>query len=202
MSDGSWKQITARTAVDAAKRAELGEAARALLTPTLTPRQYCDLLVQKSLLPDALAFLASALPKREAVWWACQCAKAVNPALSPKEQAAIQAAEKWCATASDANRRAAHVAAENATFQTPAGTAALAAYLSEGSLAPPNLQAVPPADYLTARLVSATLAVAAVQTQPEKAGEKQKQFLELGHSVANGTNRWAESKPESKPARR
>jgi len=87
---------------------------------------------------------------------------------------ALKAAEKWCGLASDANRRAAQTAAEEATLATPAGGAALAAFLSEGSLGPPNVQAVPPADHLTARLVATTLAVAA------------------------GTNRW----PDAPPARR
>ena len=198
MSDAPWKHIAARTAEDAAKRAELGDAARALLTPALAPRPYLDLLLQQNLLPDALAFLASALPKREAVWWACQCVRAVTPTPPPQEESALKAAEKWCGLASDANRRAAHAAAEVATFQKPAGTAALAAFLSEGSLGPANVPAVPPADNLTARIVAATLTVAAVQTQPEKAAEKQKRFLDQGLAVAAGTNRW----PEAAPARR
>ena len=195
MSDGTWKQMAAKTAADAAKRAELGEPARALLTPALTPRQYFDLLVQQNQLPDALAFLASALPKREAVWWACQCVRAVASA-PPPEDAALKAAEKWCGLASDGNRRAAHAAAEVATFATPSGSAALAAFLSEGSMAPPHVQAVPPADHLTARLVAAALAMATVQTQPEKATEKRKKFLDLGLAVAAGTNRWSEGAPE------
>ena len=107
----------------------------------------------------------------------------------------MKAAEKWCGLANDANRRAAYVAAEEATFAVPAGTAALAAFMSEGSMAPPHVQAVPPADNLTAKLVAATLTVAAVQTTPEKAAEKRKKFLDLGLAVATGTNRWADAAP-------
>jgi hypothetical protein len=197
VSDGTWKHVAAKTAVDAAKRADLNEPARTLLAPELTPRQYFDMLAAKpDLVPDALAFLASALPKREAVWWACQCVRAVTPAPPPKEDAALKAAEKWCGQANDANRRAAHAAAEAATFAVPAGTAALAAFLSEGSMAPPHVETpVPPADNLTAKLVAATLAVAAVQTTPEKAAEKRKTFLDLGLAVAAGTNRWADAAP-------
>ena len=199
MSDGPWKHVAAKTAAEAAKRAELGEPAKALLTPELAPRQYFDLLAAKpDLVPDALAFLASALPKREAVWWACQCVRAVLPKPPPKEEAALAAAEKWCGQSSDAHRRAAHVASEEATLTTPAALAAVAAFLSEGSLAPPQNQAVPPPDHLTARMVAVAMTLAAVKTQPEKAAEKRKKFLDLGLAVAAGTNRW----PESPPARR
>lgn len=196
MSDGPWKHVAAKTAAEAAKRVELSEPALALLTPDLAPRPYFDLLAAKAeLVPDALTFLASALGKREAVWWACQCARAVSPKLPPKEEAAVAAAEKWCGQGSDANRRAAYAAGEEATLATAAGNAALAAFLSEGSLAPAHVQAVPPADHLTAKIVTASVAIAAVKTQPEKAPEKRKKFLELGLAVAAGTNRWAETPP-------
>src|SRR5262249_45604696 len=145
-----------------------------------------------------LASVAGAPPKGEGVWWACRCARAVAPKPPPKEEAALAAAEKWCGNTSDANRRAAHVASEEATLATPAGMAALAAFLSEGSLAPPQIQAVPPPDHLTARMVAVALTLAAVKTQPEKAAEKRTKFLDLGLAVATGTNRW----PDSPPARR
>jgi hypothetical protein len=128
------------------------------------------------------------LPKREAVWWACQC---VRPA-SGAAASAIQAAEAWVAEPSEARRRAAQPAAEAAGVGTPAGCAALAAFFSGGSLAPPDLTAVPPADDLTETCVAGALDLAAVQAEPEKAPERYRRFLTLGLEVADGKNRWKE----------
>jgi hypothetical protein len=108
------------------------------------------------------------------------------------EAAALQAAEKWAADPSDDNRRAAYPASEAATLGTPAGCAALAAFFSGGSLAPPNVTAVPPKEGLTAKVVGGALLLASVLTEPQKAPEKQQRFLALGLEVANGANRWKE----------
>jgi hypothetical protein len=125
--------------------------------------------------------------------------KAITPNPPPVEVAALKAAEKWCALASDGNRRAAFAAAEEATYGKPAGMAALAAFLSDGSMGPANVQAVPPAPHMTAKLVASAMTVLSVQTEPAKAAVKLKQFLDLGLTVADGANRWPESKPESPP---
>src|SRR5664280_1079556 len=50
--------------------AELGDEAMALARPDLHPREFVALLLDKALFPDAVRFVAHALPKREAVWWA------------------------------------------------------------------------------------------------------------------------------------
>ena len=55
-----------------------------------------DRLVAAGRHQDAVKLLAHALPKREAVWWACMCARAIpDAALPPEDAAAIEAAETW-----------------------------------------------------------------------------------------------------------
>src|SRR5262245_44734732 len=101
------------------------------------PREALDLLEQEQY-PRAVRLLAEALPKREAVWWACQCVRhAGGPELATLAVAALRAAEQWAADPSEDNRRAAYTAAQPVGFGTPAGCAALAAFLSGGSLGPP-----------------------------------------------------------------
>src|SRR5947209_6335458 len=99
MSTGpSLAKVSAKTAAEICKHFPLGDAAKGLLREGLAPRPYLDLLIGKELFVDAVRFLAHALPKREAVWWACLCARAVagsKPA--PAETAALQVAEKWVA---------------------------------------------------------------------------------------------------------
>ncbi len=186
-------KVSAAKAVAVGKDLPLGDKARELLRDTLTPAQYLQLLMDNQQYLDGVRFLAHALPKREAVWWACLSARsAAGPNPAPPIRAALEAAEKWVADPSEDNRRPAMAAAEAATLATPAGCAAAAVFWSGGSLAPPNLPEVPPGETLTAQGVTGAVLLAAVQTEPEKAVEKQRAFLTQGIDVANGTNRWKE----------
>jgi hypothetical protein len=194
MSNGTLAKVSARTAAEVGKHFPLGDEARKLLREGMTPRQYLDELLEKRQYEDALRFLAHALPKREAVWWACLCARRVAGAQPPPAVAtALQAAERWVADPSEDNRRAALPAAEAAALATPAGCAAAAAFWSGGSLGPANVPVIPPGEYLTAQGVAGAVLLAAVLTEPEKAPEKQRQFLAQGVEVANGVQRWTEA---------
>jgi Family of unknown function (DUF6931) len=182
-----------RTAAEIGKLFPLGDEAKKLLRDGLTPRQYLDVLLEKQCYIDAVRFLAHALPKREAVWWACLCARSAAGTLGTDPQtAALQTAERWVTDPSEANRRAAQDAAETAGMGTPAGCAAMAAFWSGGSMAPPNVPVVPPGETLTAHGVAGAVLLAAVVTEPQKAAEKQRKFLTQGLEVLAGGNRWKE----------
>ena len=188
---GSWAKVTAKTALEVCKKVPLAEPAKKLLKETQTPRQYLDLLVQNQLFLDAVKFLAFALPKREAVWWACVCARVPGTKpLLPAHQQVLQATEKWVSDSSDESRRAAYTAAEGAKFDNPASTAALAAFFSAGSIVPANLPAVAPADDVAPQAVCGSISLAAVSDEPTKIAERYKKFVSLGCDVANGTNKW------------
>ena len=197
MSTGTLAKVPAKTAAEICNRCALGDEAKELLRPGATPRQFLDALVEKEQFADAVRFLAHALPKREAVWWGCVCVRQVLASGKPPatDTAALQAAEKWVAAPSEENRQEALPAAEATEYGTPAGTLAAAAFFSGGSLAPPDLPAVPPPDTSTANMVAGGVDLAAVQTQPEKAAEKYRKFIATGIEVASGTNRWKETLP-------
>ena len=177
-------------AVQICSVAELGDEARALLTEKQTPQEYLNLLMEKGNFQDAVRFLAHALPKREAVWWAWVCARRAVPEPAPKIKASLDATEKWIAQPNDDNRRAAMSAAETADVGTAAGCAGMAAFFSGGSLAPPDVPPVPPGPYLTARAVSGAVILAAVAVEPEKAPEKFRMFLAQGMDVVNRIKLW------------
>lgn len=163
----------------------------ALLRPDQHPLDFVALLMERSLFPDAVRFIAHALPKREAVWWAWVCARRAageNP--QPKIKAALAATEKWIAQPDEINRRSAMAAAENAELGTAAGCAGLAAFFSGGSIAPPNAAAVPPGEFLTAKAVSGAVIFAAVAREPEKAPEKFRSFVAQGLEVTNRVKLW------------
>jgi hypothetical protein len=205
MSTGKLAKITARSAADVCVKLQLDEAAQKLLTPALTPAEFLDALMAKELWIDAVRFLGMALPKREGVWWALQCAKTA-PAPTPQAGAALQLAEKWVLATTEDHRQPANAAAEAAGLGTPAGLTALAVFMSGGSMAPPESAQVPPPEHLTGTMVGNAVIMAALLPKPAEADGKFRQFLALGVEVAQGTNRWKEPPappaPAAKPAAR
>jgi len=192
MSNGGLAKVTAKTAAEVCKHFPLGDDAKKLLRDALTPKQFLDLLLEKKQFPDAARLLAHALPKREAVWWACLSARQAYAAAppAPPVSAAILAAENWTSDPSEDNRRAAEKAYQAAGLNNPAGCAALAAFFSGGSMGPPTAPAVPPGEYLTAGAAAGAVMLAAVLTEPQKAPEKYRKLFALGVDVANGANKW------------
>jgi hypothetical protein len=145
----------------------------------------------QALYPDAVRFIAHALPKREAVWWGWVCARrsaGENP--PPKIKAALDATEKWIAQPSEDNRRSAMAAAQKAELGTAAGCAGLAAFFSGGSLAPPDAPLVPPGEFLAAKAVSGAVIFAAVAKEPERAPERFRSFVAQGVEVTNRVKLW------------
>jgi hypothetical protein len=172
--------------------AELGEEAHALLKENQPPREYLEALRVQGHLEDAVRFLAYSLPKREAVWWAWVCARRASGAepAAPKVQAVLTATEKWISQPTDENRRAVMPAAEAAGIGTAAGCAAMGAFFSGGSIAPPDAPPVPPGPYLTAKFVATSIVVSAVATEPDKADQKLAAFLTQGLDVATRIKLW------------
>lgn len=180
-------KIEAKTAAEVCARFELSEPAKKLPRDGLSPGAFLERLIAERHTHDAVRFLAYALPKREAVWWATRCARlAGGPVLPPEQQAALETTERWCAGPSEELRRAAMAASEKAELKSPAGCAALAVFFSGGSLGPPDAPVVPPADDLTARTVTGAVLMAAVVNEPEKAEQKYQRFLEQGLALASG----------------
>ena len=80
--------------------------------------------------------------------------------------------------------------AKTAEFSTAAGSAALAAFLSGGSMAPPDAPAAPPGEFLTAKAVAGAVTIAAVAKEPDKAPEKFKAFVTQGLDVTKRIKLW------------
>ncbi|QDV32781.1 hypothetical protein ElP_06210 [Tautonia plasticadhaerens] len=174
----------------------------ALASPSAESKAFADAMADQSPrvlvgglagdghFPEAVKLLALALPRREAVWWACRCCRESLTGDEPPEAlSALEAAERWAADPIEEHRRAAHAAAEASGMEAPAGCAAMGAFFGGGSIAPPNVPDVPPAPHLTAHVVAGAVMLCAVRSEPEKAPEKYRAFLALGFSVADGADR-------------
>ncbi|MDB5407382.1 MAG: hypothetical protein JWL84_2294 [Rhodospirillales bacterium] len=185
MAAMTLKKVMAPTAAEICGRFPLaGAAATATHLP---PAEFLAHLVDRRLFQDATRFLAHALPKREAVWWACICSRPVCASDAPTEViAALEAAEAWVYRPTEDNRRAAMAAAEATRFSNAAGWAAVAAFWSGGSMAPSDAPIVPPGEGLTAAAVAGAVLLAAVQHEPEKSDDKFRAFIAAAVDIANG----------------
>jgi hypothetical protein len=184
------KSAPVKSAAEISKNVPLSPAAIKLLRDGMQPRPFLDLLIEKQHFADAVRFLAHTLAKREAAWWACLCSRPEKGATSPAPAAAAQkAAEAWVVDPSDEKRRAAHAAAKAAGIGTPIGLTCEAIFFSEGSIGPPEFQAVPPPEGVAATTAANAVILAAV-AEPDKMIAKYRQFLALGNDVAAGKNGW------------
>jgi hypothetical protein len=192
MDDRHLKLIPCSTALEAAPGFAPTDESAPPPTPAQSPAAYLETLASGGHLSAAIGFLAAALPRREAVWWACRCvrkAPGANLASNKVAEAALMATEAWTASPGDVNRRKAMPAAEAVGFGHPAGCAALAAFLSGGSIVPPNLKEVePPADAF-AKAVTGSIVLASV-ADPLAIPATRRKFLDLGLAVARGEDRW------------
>jgi hypothetical protein len=136
---------------------------------------------------DAVKLIAHALPRREAVWWACMCARGVPHAALPAEDAAaIEAAEAWVRRPDEPARRAAAAAAEKTKFDSPEAWTAMGAFWSGGSMSPEGQPVVPPPDHLTGTAVTGSVMLASVRHAPEKQQERIERFLASARDIAGG----------------
>ncbi|HKG93341.1 MAG TPA: hypothetical protein VKA84_15650 [Gemmatimonadaceae bacterium] len=182
----------ARPLAELAEAAEVEEEGRALLQPRQHPLEFVRALTGAGRHADAIRFLAHAIPKREAVWWAWMAARRALPPGDPppKLRGALDATERWLTQPSEEHRRAAMAAAEVAGLGTAAGCAALAAFLSGGSIAPPDAPAVPPGEFLTAKAVTGAVLSAAAAGDPEKLPETLRASAEQGVELAQRIQLW------------
>jgi hypothetical protein len=168
-------------------RIEIDPPSRALIEGKATVPEALDLLEQQGHWIAAIRILGHALPAREAVWWACVCARrAPDPATTPADLAALQAADAWVRHPSEEKRRAAMAAAEAAGSRSAEAWAAIGAFWSGGSMAPPNLPEVPPPPELCGTAVASAVLLAAVRHEPEKAAERYPAFMASGRDIAEG----------------
>jgi hypothetical protein len=138
----------------------------------------------------AVAVLAQGLSGRGAAWWACRAARLEPPdGPSPKELPALEAAERWVRDPVSAHAHAAHAAAKQAGFGTPAGCAAIAAFMAGDTIAPPHLPPLSPPPNGPGLAAAGAVRLAAARRQPVDP-DALARLLTLGQEVAAGSDSW------------
>jgi hypothetical protein len=168
-------------------RIELEPPSRVLLEGATSAAEGIRRLQREGRGIEACRIAAHALPKRQAVWWACMCARAApDPAGNAADLAALDAAEAWVRRPEERLRRAAMTAAEAANFRSTEAWAAVGAFWSGGSMAPEGQPVVPPGDHLTGVAVAGAVVLAGVRHRPQDSTARLGRFLDAARDIAGG----------------
>ncbi len=165
-------------------RAKLGAEAKALLTDQYSTKQFLGMLIEKELFRDAIRLVAYLLPKREAIGWGCLCVRHILASAPEQALPRVQTAvERWVSAPNEENRWAAKQAADKEAPKSPSGILGMAVFFAGPSMAPPNVQAVPPPDHITSEMVANVVILAGVTHEPERAKEKYRVFMQKASAL-------------------
>ncbi len=168
---------------------KLSDEAKLLITNKITSADYLELLLKNNFYPDAIKFLAKALPVREAIWWAYLCSSQTEINTANEDAlAALDIAEKWVYQPDEILRRTAEAIAKKLNYKTASSWLATAIFWSNGSITPPdNLPVIAP-DYLASYAVAGAIMLAAAFNKTNPIKENYQRYLQQGINIANGGN--------------
>jgi hypothetical protein len=166
--------------------AELPPEAEPEIAGCTTAAEAIERLAAAGFMPEAVKITAHALPKREAVWWACMCARHTAPAAEPVLAELCAAAETGVRKQSDESRYAAFRLAEAQGFDTPEAWAAVGAFWSGDSMSAPEAPKVPPAPHLSGLAVAGAVNLSSVRGDPLQRAARLTRFLDSARDIARG----------------
>jgi hypothetical protein len=149
-----------------------------------SPLEFARGLLLSPTPEDAVTFCAYLLPRREAVWWACQCVGTL--AAGSRSSKPLQAAESWVREPEEDRRRAALTIGMASKPDEAASWTALAAGWAGGSLAPEGADPIPPPQHLTAKAVRAAVLLALATVSAKERGRALAACIDACLSFAQG----------------
>ena len=165
-----------------ARRVALDPAPAEIVARCASVPEALDQLAASGFLVEATTLVAHALPRREAVWWACMCARHTAPPTLPEsDRIAERAARSWATRPRGAMSRQALRPAELAGLSTPEAWAAVAALWGESEEG-----TGPTPAYLTAVAVAGAVGLAAVRGRPQCRTERLRRFLASAREISLG----------------
>jgi hypothetical protein len=123
------------------------------------PLTFVRKLAQSERPIEAIAFCAYLLPRREAVWWACQCVRAIQGEAIAGD-AALKAAEDWVRDPEESTQRTALALGASGNMRAATTWLAKSAGWSGGNIAIAGLAPVSAPAHLTAKAVLAAIVLA------------------------------------------
>ena len=136
---------------------------------------------------QAVRLVAHGLPAREAVWWACMCARHTAPVTLPDtDRLALEAAEAWVRQPSDETKQAATMRAEAAAAKSPEVWAAMAVAWSAAAATPPDPRRRSPSRKVPGTAVVSSVILASLRKTPKASDVRLQRFLQSGRDIASG----------------
>lgn len=191
-------RIPTTSAAEIASQAGLSPGAMELVQAEQTPRELLEALVAAAQYPQAIRFLAFALPRREGVWWgALYLLWAGAGKLHAQDALALQAITRWVLEPTDENREQ---TAPFARIPTPSGHLAKAVLRTGGSMLPPKYPVRPPAPTLTPRSITTAVTGIALKGEAKTLQQRLRQAVSLGMLIARGLHLWQSATPPVHPS--
>ncbi len=137
----------------------------------------------ESSVEKAVGFCAYLLPRREAVWWACETVKTLSAPATKDEQRALAAAEQWVKDPEEEVRLATLKLGQAGNHEHAATWLALAAGWAGGSMPFEGKSVTIPPDQ-TAKAVRAAILIAGAYCDPKNRAELLQQCVRKGAALA------------------
>jgi hypothetical protein len=150
----------------------------------IQPLDHARALLRYPRPSDEVLFISHLLPRREAVWWAAQCVRALLGEGAADET--LRAAEIWVRTPEDDNRQAALSAANASDRRKPTTWLAFGAGWSGGSLLPADQKPVPPPAGACAMAANTAIMMAVAAGDPRAVVDRIEACAEAGVRFASG----------------
>lgn len=184
---GNWKKITAERAGDLVSEDELDAKSKPMFDPEGRPDILIGNLADAQVWNDAVKLAARTLPPREAVWWACVCARKMASIVdSPAEMSALQSAETWVFKPNDENRKKAFELAQASDPCLAGGLSAFAATFSDSKLPLVDGSEAELDKTVFSAMVSGAVMMAAGDAEPDQMFQRFGKFLDSAENIANG----------------
>lgn len=182
------KKVLFKTASDICRDIDFNQQHVQELESCRSPAHFLLSLIETGHNFDATKFLARALPKREATWWACLSVQHFFCEFGglSEERYTLGSTEKWVFEPNDENRYAAYSSIEKLENDKPAYWAAMAAYWSGGSISPIDQPEILPLEHIYSIAVSGAVALSALREDKDQQNRIYDLYLRQGVAIANG----------------
>jgi hypothetical protein len=148
------------------------------------PLIFLRTLMAKEKLEEAVTFCAYLLPRREAVWWACECVRALLLNITGDRAAGLLAAEAWVEEPDEGRRQVALEVGTKGNCNDALSWVALAAGWAGGFLVSNPHRRIPMPQYMTARAARTAILISALQVSRHQRPDRLESCVVEGKRLA------------------
>jgi len=185
--NSQWQKMNSGRVADLLPSERIGEAAQELYDPDMRPDVFICNLCEAGFWVDAITVAACTLPAREAVWWACVCARKMESIAGDEhEMAALQAAETWVYKPNEENRLQAFERVKQCDAGSAGSLAASAATFNDSKLPLADGSEAEMDESVFTNMVAGAVMLSAGDAPADQIYPQMETFLESAADIASG----------------